>query len=258
MLGERVAAGAEGAAQVHAIAVGRFSADDIGRPVPQGWRELSFDPEKFPKKSSYQTVRLGDEYVLRASTQGGASAVYRLLEVDWRQHPYLVWRWRVENIYPGADETTKAGDDYPGQVYICFRYEPSRAGLTTRLAFALEKRRSTDGRYPPLYVLNYVWASTLEENTWIPNPWQSRSKVVAVRTGHRGLGQWHHEARNYVDDFRAIVGEDPPPVEFIAVMIDGDGTGSSGVSYFADIELRSAPPPGFDAGRSSPPRRAPS
>ena len=64
------AARAETAAEAHTIVVGRFSVDDIGKPVPEGWRELSFDPKKFPKKSTYEMVCLGDEYVLKASTRG--------------------------------------------------------------------------------------------------------------------------------------------------------------------------------------------
>ena len=70
--------------------------------------------------------------------------------------------------------------------------------------------------------------------------------MIAVRTGAADLRKWRWEARNYLQDFKAIVGEEPPPVEFVAVMIDGDGTGSVGVSYFDSIELRSDLPPGLD------------
>ena len=247
----------EPAAEVRAISVGRFSDRDIGKDLPDGWRELTFDPKKFPIQSQYKVVELnGHGAVLKASTDGGVSAIYRPVDVNPKDYPYISWRWRVENIYPGVDETTKKGDDYPARVYIGFRYDPERANLVTRAKFNLAKRRSKEGHYPPLYVLNYVWATTLEADTWIPNPWEKRSKVVAVKSGAGGLGRWHHEARHYLRDFQAIVGEDPPRIDFVAVMIDGDGSRSSGGAYFDDIKLLSAPPPDFGREVPAPPRRA--
>jgi hypothetical protein len=236
------------------LIVGEFTADQEGKP-PSGWDELTFDPDKFPKKSHYQVVKHDGRHVLEATTNGGVSGIIKRVDADWQKFPYLVWRWRVDRIYPEAQETTKEGDDYPARIYIAFRYESSRVGLLTRAKFEAAKRLSDDGRYPPLHVLNYVWASNLPADTWIPNPWQSRSKVIALHSGKAGLGEWHTECRNYVADFKAIVGEKPTAIDGIAIMIDGDGTNSKGRAYFDQVELRAKPPPDFPKARLERPTR---
>jgi hypothetical protein len=88
------------------------------------------------------------------------------------------------------------------------------------------------------------------------NPYQSRAKMLVVRSGEEGLEAWHEEARDYVEDFRSIIGEDPSEVEFVAIMIDGDDTGSSGVRYFADIRFLAEMPEG-DAEEDKPGREKP-
>ena len=256
LLAAALAGAARGQAGDDVLPLSRFEAADVGKSVPSGWKELTFNPSKFPKKSTYEVVRLDGRIVLKASTQGGVSALYRPLNVDPKEYPYLAWRWRADNRYPGVDQRTKAGDDYPARVYIAFRYVSARVGWFTRLEYDLARRRSREGQYPPLYALNCVWANTARVNTWFPNPWQDRAKMIVVRTGAKGLKEWHQEARNYLADFKAIVGEEPTPVEYVAVMIDGDGSGSSGTSYFADIELRKTPPPGFERGAFQPPKEA--
>jgi len=234
-----------------AITVADFGPGDVGKSLPNGWERITFDPKRIPRQSSYDVIRLEgqgggeDRFVLRAQTSGGASAIYRRMHIDPEKYPYLVWSWRVDQIFAKANERTKQGDDYPARLYIGFRYAPSRVDWMTRIAFRMAKARSKQNRYPPLYVLNYVWANKLKRNAWMSNPWQERSKMIAVRSGRKGLKSWRREGRNYLKDFQAIVGEKPTPVEFVAIMIDGDGTGSRGVCYFDDIEFRARPPTGL-------------
>jgi len=217
------------------IVVGRFTTP--GKELPEGWKEQTFDPEKIPVASVYEQVRMGDQVVLKGTTRKGASLVYRPVDVNWRKHPVLAWRWRVDQVFEKQDERSKAGDDFPARIYIGFKYDPSRVNWFTRRAFEKARRASKDGSYPPLYSLTYVWATKEPVNTAYSNPYQDRAKMVVVRSGTEGLKTWHAETRDYAKDFRAIVGEDPPEVEFVAIMIDGDNTGSSGVCYFADIRF---------------------
>ena len=234
--------------------VAEFGPEDAGKEIPPGWREQTFDPDDFPKKSEYKVIKLEDKYVLRARTDGGVSGLYKPVNVKIKDFPYIAWKWRVEQVFEKTDARTKEGDDYPARLYIAFKYDPERVGFFTRATFELAKRRSEEGEYPPLWALNYVWANKLTENTWIPNPWQERSKMIAVQSGSQGTGKWRWEVRNYLKDFKAIVGEEPTPIQFIAVMIDGDGTGSRGVSYFERVELWSDIPPYAESDRLPPPR----
>lgn len=227
------------------IVVSNFEAP--GKGLPEGWREQTFDPKKVPRPSEYGLVELDGEVVLRGRTRSGASLVYRRVDVDWRTHPYVAWRWRVDQVFDKQDERAKAGDDYPARIYIGFKYDPGRVNWLQRRLFERARRRSDDGSYPPLYTVNYVWATKEPPGATYPNPYQSRAKMVVVRSGGAGLKEWHGEARNYVEDFRETVGGEPPEVEFVAVMIDGDDTESSGVCYFADIRFLAEAPAEGDA-----------
>jgi len=85
------------------------------------------------------------------------------MDLDPKRFPYV--RWRVDQVFGRAHETAKQGDDYPARLYIAFRYERSRVGLVTRAKFALARKASRTGEYPPLYALNYVWVNHLEPDT---------------------------------------------------------------------------------------------
>lgn len=218
-----------------AIVVGSFTSP--GKELPEGWNEQTFDPKKIPIASLYEQVTMGNRTVLKGTTHQGASLIYRSVDIDWRRHPILAWRWRVDQVFEKEDERSKAGDDFPARIYIGFKYDPNRVNWFTRRAFERARRASKDGSYPPLYTITYVWATKEPINSAYSNPFQDRAKMVVVRSGNEGLKAWHEEERNYLEDFRAILGEDPPEVEFVAIMIDGDNTGSSGVCYFDDIRF---------------------
>lgn len=210
--------------------------------LPDGWVHQTFDPKKIPRPSDYRLVELDGYVVLRAMTNRGASLVYREVDADWRTHPYISWRWRVEQIWDNNRERRKAGDDYPARIYIGFKYDPDRVGWFARRGFERARRQSDDDRYPPLYTLTYVWASNEPVGSIYTNPYQDRVEMIVQRSGRAGLRQWRGESRNYVRDFRRIFDEEPTEVEFVAIMIDGDDTDSSGISYFEDIRFLNHPP----------------
>ncbi len=237
------------------ITLARFREDQVGAEEPGEWKPLTFDSNGGIKPSQYRVVSKDGHLVLRGRTDRGASALFREIEVDPEEYPYIAWRWRVEQPFARGDGTRKEGDDYPARLYVAFKYDPSRVGLWTRMKFRMAKGEADYSGYPPLWALNYVWANTLKPNTWIANPWQERSKMIAVRNGKEGVGQWHWEVRNYVQDFKAVVGEEPTSVKFIAVMIDGDNTNSEGTAYFGPIQLWSELPPRFRGQVPAPPRR---
>ncbi len=62
--------------------------------------------------------------VLQADALGQASARYLERTIDLNATPYLHWCWQVSTTYPGLDETTKAGDDYPRKSIRCPKNRP--------------------------------------------------------------------------------------------------------------------------------------
>ena len=236
------------------ITLADFGEKQVGEP-PKDWKMLTFGSDGGIKPSEYRVVEMNGDYVLRCRTASGSSALFKEIDVDPERYPYIAWRWRIETTFPRGDGTRQESDDYPARLYMAFRYDASRVSYWTQLKFRMAKGESEYEGYPPLWALNYVWANKLRRNTWLPNPWEQRSKMVAVRRGKSGVGKWHWEVRNYRKDFRAIVGEKPTPLKFVAVMIDGDNTDSRGTCYVGPIQLWSELPSRFEGKVPPAPRR---
>jgi hypothetical protein len=191
------------------------------------WRFWDFT--KGERASRYETVRLEDRTVLRASSNGSASAIMHRNTVDVHRCPVLRWRWKVQNVYEKGDATSKSGDDFPLRIFVCFFPQPEETGWAESFARGLS--RMIAGREPPEHILNYVWSSRDLPPEPLTNPYLPRVKVFPVRSGRDALGRWLVEERNVVRDYRRVFGEKPPRKARIAVMNDSDDTGESSVAY---------------------------
>jgi len=189
-----------------------------------GWEEKSFRGN-----SEYRLVARDDigasnpaegrqaspgSQVLRASTRGQASGLFKEVDIDLTKTPYLHWSWRVENLFDGNDERSRQGDDYPARVYV----------VVSGGVFFWNTR-----------AINYVWSSHQPAGSEWPNAYTGNARMIAVRSGDRQLGQWVVERRNVREDLRRQFGEDITRVDAVAVMVDGDDTGQAATAYFGDI-----------------------
>ncbi len=58
-----------------------------------------------------------------------------------------------------------------------------------------------------------------------------------VRSGEGSGGQWVHERRNVVEDFREAFGREPPAtVEVVALFTDNDQTGEPVEAYYGPVK----------------------
>ncbi|NOX76787.1 MAG: DUF3047 domain-containing protein [Gammaproteobacteria bacterium] len=204
------------------IKVANFSEGDLS-----GWEEKSFEGN-----SQYTFVdkkTLGAEntdaakdalpegktkQVLRASTEGQASGLFKEVAIDLTKTPYLNWSWRVKNLFEGNDERSKKGDDYPARIYVV---------VSGGLFFWNTK------------AINYVWSSNQPIGSEWLNAYTGNARMVAVRSGEKQLGQWVSERRNVREDLQKMFGENIKKIDAIAVMADGDNTGQAATAYFGDI-----------------------
>ena len=184
--------------------ISNFSGGDLS-----GWEEKSFEGN-----SQYIFVGTDDGKVLRASTEGKASGLFKEVSVDLTKTPWINWSWKVENTFKGNDELSKEGDDYAARVYVV---------VSGGVFFWKTK------------AMNYVWASHEPKNSSWPNAYTGNAKMFAVRSGDIELGQWVKEKRNAREDFKKLFGEDITKIDVVAVMVDGDNTGQSATSYFGEI-----------------------
>ncbi len=178
-----------------------------------GWEEKSFKG-----KTIYERVRQDGRVVLRATSRGTASGLYRRLRIDLEKTPILHWTWRVEATLGDVDERTRAGDDYSARVYV----------IRSHPVFAWRTR-----------AVNYVWASARAEGETWPNAYTGSARHVAVRSGDAHAGRWVGERRDVRADFRALFGEDVRYVDAIAIMTDTDDTGGAATAYYGDVTFTS-------------------
>ena len=185
-------------------------------------QEVRFTPERmmtwptrsFAGETQYRVVEKSGQRVLQADAFGQASARYLERTIDLNATPYLHWCWQVSGIYPGLDETTQAGDDYPARVYV--------ARKTGLLPWQVES-------------VNYAWASQQPQGTHWPNAFTDRAHLLALQSGEHNVGQWQAEVRDVRADYRTLFGSAPDEIHGIALMSDGDNAGGSASAWFTHL-----------------------
>jgi hypothetical protein len=220
------------------IRVGSFStaeADASGHP--RAWQPISFS--NIDNKTTYRLVRRDSTQVVKATSDGGASGLVREQRIDPKQHPIIEWRWRVSNVLEKGNVAKKSGDDYPARIYITFDYDPSNFGFGDRVRYQALQVLGYD--QIPTRALNYIWASTAEKDTIVRNPYTDWVQMIPAESGPERTGQWVRHRRNIREDYRDAFGEEPPPINGVAIMTDTDNTGESATAYYGDIVFRSMP-----------------
>src|SRR5690606_18146856 len=115
----------------------------------------------FVGETDYRLFRVNGHTALRAQSHASASGRYKEVVIDLAKAPVLHWSWKVDNLLPGLDEQSKAGDDYPARIYVVFS-----GGL-----FFWRTR-----------AINYVWSSNQPAGTTWPNAFTANARMVAVRS----------------------------------------------------------------------------
>lgn len=190
------------------IKVGNFSEGDLS-----GWEEESF---KGHSQYTFVAAKDGEQRakVLQASTEGQASGLFKEVDVDLNETPYLHWSWRVDNVFRNNDERSKEGDDYPARIYV----------VVSGGIFFWNTR-----------AVNYVWSSNQAQASEWDNAYTDNAKMIAVQAGEENVGKWVHERRNVRKDLQRLFGDGVTHIDAVAVMVDGDNTGQSATVYFGDI-----------------------
>jgi len=174
-----------------------------------------WETREFSGKTQYKITTLDQQTVLTAVSRGVASGLYRKIEINLLETPYLHWSWRIENTLEGNDEKTRDGDDYPARVYII---------LSGGIFFWRTK------------ALNYVWSSHQPKGSYWPNAYTDNAMMLSVRSGNMQIDSWVKERRNVLQDIKKYLdSDDVTQVDAIAIMTDTDNTKQSAKAYYGDI-----------------------
>jgi len=197
------------------------------------WQPLEFP--KISKHSTYEITKEGTNSILTAKSNASASGILYSKTFDVKKYPGIRWRWKAENVYKKGNAASRKGDDYPIRVYVTFKYNPGKAGVSLRMQYGLA--RKLYGEYPPHSSLNYIWANRRHDNNIIVSPYTSRSIMMALRSGTQDTGKWVSEDVNVIEDYRKAFGGDPPVKASLAIMSDSDDTGEKAVAHIDFIEV---------------------
>jgi hypothetical protein len=181
------------------------------------WNERSFSGN-----TQYTQDSSENSNTLQAEANGTASAFYRQGRIDLNATPCLHWRWQISQTAPQAlDERTRAGDDYAARVYVV-----RRGGL----AFWRAK------------TINYIWSASEPVNSKWPNAYAgNNAQMWVVNSGNTLAAQWVTHARDIQADWLDAFGETINHLDGIAVMTDGDDSGSQLSASYATLRFTARP-----------------
>lgn len=223
------------------VKVAPFSSARPGGPYPGGWHALVFS--KFRKETHYALVDDCGTTILEARADGSSSGLVELVDIDTTKYPWLTWRWKVDGLVPGGDNTRRETEDAPARIEVSFDGDAAKLSIGDRLWAAQVK--ALTGIDLPYATLEYVWGAGAPKETIIENTWTSRIRMLLVESGPEHVrGGWVTETRNVYEDYRRVFGEAPGKIIAIGVITDTDATGEKAEAYYGDIALVPAKPTG--------------
>jgi len=214
------------------IWVARFSDQSPG-PTVTSWKAHDFP--KISRHTRFSLVQDDDRTVLKAESDGAASGLVTRIDIDPTRHPYVEWRWKVDDVIASSRWGEKGADDFAARLLVIFE---SEGGTFSFFGHWMKKMAGGfKGK-----ALSYVWANDVEPNTIAPSPYTDSVAMVAVESGAGKIGTWVTERRDIGDDFEKSFDEKPPPVVAIAIMVDTDNTSTHATTYFGDIRFTASRP----------------
>ena len=229
----------EAPAQVTLRYVSYFSGNQARDGLPEGWQPWTLS--RFKRPTEYRLVPENGATVVRARASSSASGLVHQLDLDPAQYRLLQWRWKVDQLIPGADNTRKSTEDSPVRLVISFAGDLDKLPFDDRLFF--DQIKSFTGQQLPYATLMYIWENRAPKNSIIPNPHTSRIKMVVAESGRDKLGVWQDQSRDIYADFKRAFGEEPGRITSIGIMTDTDNTGENVHAYYGDMVFKRVAPP---------------
>lgn len=172
-------------------------------------------PREFEGFTTYQVVADGENKVLRAVANQAASGLGAELSLKPGGKMTFSWRWKIDQIPPGATDQKIDTFDHTARLFIAFK---------TLIG--------------PPRTINYVWANNVKKGASYDHPSSSRAKFIVIQAGNEKAGEWISERRDLLADWRTLFGDGKiPEIVAIGLMTDSDGTRSKVTGFYDDISL---------------------
>lgn len=208
-----------------------------GVPEPAGayagWQHWTL-PGK--TATAYRPVRYGDARdAVEVEARSSASLLRRSLKLELQDIGDIRFSWKVPALMPGADMARRETED--AVVRIVLTFDGDRARLSARDRALSELAQLMTGEPLPYATLMYVWCPTREAGSVILNPRTDRIRKLVVESGSARLNQWLDYERDIRADFLQVFGEEPGRLLHVAIMSDGDNTGSEFRAWYGPVLL---------------------
>lgn len=217
-----------------AIEVATFSRANEGADPARYWLPYIVTPSK--PRTHYRLTAADGKTVLEARAHHSASGLYRPIRIDLKDHPLLEWRWKIEQLIPGADNRLAQREDSPVRLILAFHGDMGKLDFFERGKMRLAKALS--GQDLPYATLMYVWSNEHAPGTVIHNPHISRIRMMVVETGDAKAGRWNAYRRDVAADYRAAFEEEPDELLAVGLMTDTDNTRETVRAWYGDITFR--------------------
>lgn len=184
--------------------------------MPRGWKGRAEKAAQFYKVAEV-SAGSSNKY-LKVDNRKTDMFIIKRAGVDIVKYPYLNFKWRVRNFPPGGNESIKAKCDSAASVnliLVASRWRPK--------------------------TIKYSWSTTLKKGTVTESPyavWPARTDVIVLQSGRAKAGQWVHEKRNVLEDYKRFYNKknvDSFVVEALLIMSDGDNTRSLSSADYDNI-----------------------
>ncbi len=225
-------------AQITLSYVSNFSGNAAREGLPEGWEQWTLS--RFKKPTEYRLVAESGTTVVRARASSSASGLVHKLDLDPARYRLLQWRWKVDQLIPGADNTQKNAEDSPVRLVISFSGDTDKLEFDDRLFF--DQIKAFTGQQLPYATLMYIWENRAPRDSIIANPHTTRIKMVVAESGREKLGLWQTEIRDIYADYRRAFGEEPGRITSIGIMTDTDNTGDNAHAYYGDMVFKRIAP----------------
>jgi hypothetical protein len=176
------------------------------------------------RRTEYRWETVDGERVIAARAQASASMYRRRLPQPHAVPQEARFDWWAQALPAGGDVGQVDAVDAAARVMFAFGGDLQRLSARNRAQFDLA--RTLTGETPPYATLTYVWDVAAPVGSVVVHPRSDRMRKIVVESGLQGLRQWRSYRRPLADDYRRVFGEEPGPLLAVAVMTDGDNTGS--------------------------------
>jgi hypothetical protein len=137
-------------------------------------------------------------------------------------HPWIEFRYRVDELPPGTNVTRRSRDDAALRVFVLF----DKGGIL--------------GVTPP-HTIGYVWDTTLKPGATGRSESFGQVRYIVIGSGEEGLREWHTCRRNIREDYMRLFETDKvPKIKAVGVKCDSNHSNASSASAIQWIRFVSA------------------